>query len=106
MGIRRRPRARALWSGERRLVAAVGVGEGSRWSPGARRARIVSNVKALPASGDEAERVHQAVEANVRRSVQQLRDAAMLKEKIGRGEIRVVGAVYELDSARVRWLSD
>jgi len=69
-------------------------------------ARIVSNVKALPASGDEAERVHQAVEANVRASLQQLRGTAVLKEKIAAGEIRVVGAVYELDSGRVRWLSD
>jgi carbonic anhydrase len=69
-------------------------------------ARIVSNLKTLPASADEEERVHKAVEANVRGSLQQLRDAAVLKEKIAGGEIRVVGAVYELDSGRVRWLSD
>jgi hypothetical protein len=29
-----------------------------------------------------------------------------LKEKIDGGEIRMVGAVYELDSGRLRWLSD
>jgi len=69
-------------------------------------ARIVPNVKALPASGDEAERVQRAVEANVRGSLQQLREAAVLKEKIADDEIRVVGAVYELGSGRVRWLSD
>jgi carbonic anhydrase len=69
-------------------------------------ARIVSNVKTLPASGDEAERIHQAVEANVRASLQQLKDAPVLKGKIAAGEFRVVGAVYELDGGRVRWLND
>jgi carbonic anhydrase len=69
-------------------------------------ARIEPNLKTVPPSGNEAERVRQAVEANVRGSLQQLGEAAVLKEKIASGEIRLVGAVYDLGSGRVHWLRD
>jgi carbonic anhydrase len=69
-------------------------------------ARIEPNLKTVPPSGNEAERVRQAVEANVRGSLQQLKEAAVIKEKIASGEIRLVGAVYDLGSGRVHWLSD
>jgi carbonic anhydrase len=69
-------------------------------------ARIEPGLKALPASGGDAERIHRAVEDNVRWSLQQLRDAPVLKQKIDAGEIRLVGGVYELEGGSVRWLTE
>jgi carbonic anhydrase len=60
----------------------------------------------LPAGLEPAERVHRGVEANVRQSVRVLRESPVLKARVERGEIAVVGAVYELDTGKVRWLND
>jgi carbonic anhydrase len=44
------------------------------------------------------------VEANVRQSVRRLRESPALKAEVERGELAIVGAVYELDTGKVRWL--
>jgi carbonic anhydrase len=56
-------------------------------------------------TGDE-NLVDTAVEENVRRMVERLQTYAepMLLEPQERGELLVVGAVYELATGRVRWL--
>jgi carbonic anhydrase len=57
----------------------------------------------LPA--DPAERISKAVEANVRRSVQQLENLADGWDRPVEG-IVFVGAIYDLDSGRVRFLNE
>lgn len=44
------------------------------------------------------------VEANVRRSVALLRETPELKSRIAGGSLDILGAVYELDSGRIRLL--
>ncbi len=46
-----------------------------------------------------------AVEANVRWSMHQLRDSPEGKARMAEGVMKLVGAVYELKTGRVRWLS-
>lgn len=50
------------------------------------------------------EQVHAGVEANVRRSVSLLRATPELKARIESGSLDIVGAVYELESGKVRLL--
>jgi carbonic anhydrase len=69
-------------------------------------ARLEPGLKNLPPAANEIERIRQGVEANVRWSERQLREAPAVAERIRRGEVGVAGAVYELDSGQVRWLSD
>ena len=69
-------------------------------------ARIDPGLKDLAPAANEMERIRQGVEANVRWSERQLRGTPALQEKIGRGELVIASGVYELDSGRVRWLSD
>jgi carbonic anhydrase len=45
-----------------------------------------------------------AVEANVRWSIKQLRDTPEGKARLEKGVIKLVGAVYELKTGRVRFL--
>ena len=45
-----------------------------------------------------------AVEANVRWSMKQLRDTPEGKARLKEGVIKLVGAVYELNTGRVRFL--
>jgi carbonic anhydrase len=45
-----------------------------------------------------------AVEANVRRTVQQLRASPEGRDRLARGDMKLVGAIYELESGRVRFL--
>ena len=45
-----------------------------------------------------------AVEANVRWSIKQLRDTPEGKARLEEGVIKLVGAVYELNTGRVRFL--
>ena len=50
------------------------------------------------------EQVHQGVEANVRRSVALLRETPELQSRLAGGSLDIVGAVYELDTGKVRLL--
>ena len=47
--------------------------------------------------------LHAAVEANVRRAVTQLLDTPEGKARAATGEMKLVGAVYDLESGRVRF---
>lgn len=51
-------------------------------------------------------RWHAAVEANVRWSVQRLSRMPEVRMALESGKLKIVGAVYELDSGRVRFLDE
>ncbi|MEO7466037.1 MAG: carbonic anhydrase [Sphingobium limneticum] len=67
---------------------------------------IVPAVLAARRNVGEAQLVDAAVEENVRRMVERLQKFSepMLIEPQERGKLKVVGAVYELATGRVRWL--
>jgi carbonic anhydrase len=51
--------------------------------------------------------VANAVRSNVRMVVQQLRSSTpVLSELIAHGKLKIVGAVYSLETGEVTWLSD
>jgi carbonic anhydrase len=52
-----------------------------------------------------AERLARAVEANVRWTVQQILDSPEGKARQAEGRVKLAGAVYEIDTGRVRFLS-
>lgn len=57
--------------------------------------------------GMPGDRVENAVRANVELVVKQLRTSGPLLEKlVSNGELKVVGAVYSLDTGKVTWLPD
>jgi carbonic anhydrase len=57
--------------------------------------------------GMPGDRVENAVRANVEMMVKQLRTSGPLLEKlVSNGELKVVGAVYSLDTGKVTWLPD
>jgi len=68
--------------------------------------QIEPALASMPAGLEPAEQVHRGVEANVRQSVRVLRQSPALADRVKRGEIVIAGAVYELDTCRVRWLAD
>jgi carbonic anhydrase len=52
-----------------------------------------------------AEFVHMACQSNVRRTIEEIRRSSpILKEMESNGEIKIVGAVYDMDDGRVTWL--
>jgi len=56
-------------------------------------------------SSKNAEFVHMACQSNVRRTVEQIRqNSPILKEMEERGEIKIAGAVYDMDDGSVSWL--
>jgi carbonic anhydrase len=67
---------------------------------------IIPAVLAANRAGGDGDLVDKAVEENVRRMVERLQTFSepMLIEPQERGELKVVGAVYELATGRVRWL--
>ena len=66
--------------------------------------RILPGLRGLrPGSNAEA-RLGAAVEANVRWSIQQLRDTPEGKARMKEGVVKLVGAIYELKTGRVRFL--
>jgi carbonic anhydrase len=67
---------------------------------------IIPAVLAAQRNVGEEKLVDVAVEENVRRMVERLQTFSepMLIEPQERGELKVVGAVYELATGRVRWL--
>lgn len=57
--------------------------------------------------GMPGDRVENAVRANVEMVVKQLRTSGPLLEKlVSSGELKVVGAIYSLDTGKVTWLPD
>ena len=69
---------------------------------------LLQNIHPALADIDVARPPHEvmdaAVEANVRWSMRQLRETPEGRERINEGVIRLVGAVYELETGRVRFL--
>lgn len=66
----------------------------------------------LPALEDIApqlapeQRLRAAVEANVRWTVRQIQESPEGRARIPEGQLKLVGAIYELESGRVRFLDD
>jgi carbonic anhydrase len=66
---------------------------------------IIPGLRDLPKALAPDERRNAAVEANVRWSIQQLLETPEAKARAREGTMKLVGAVYELESGRVRFLS-
>ena len=65
---------------------------------------ILPGLRDLPQELAPDEEARAAVEANVRWSMHQLLDTPEAKARAAEGTMKLVGAVYELDSGRVRFL--
>jgi carbonic anhydrase len=65
---------------------------------------ILPGLRDLPRGLAPDEEARAAVEANVRWSMRQLLDTPEAKARAAEGTMKLVGAVYELDSGRVRFL--
>jgi len=65
---------------------------------------IKPGLEALPADAPPDELRRQGVEANVRWAIHQLLDTPEGRERMAEGHFKVVGAVYELATGRVRLL--
>ena len=66
--------------------------------------RIKPGLAELPAALQGPERVHRAVEANVRWAMRQLAEIPEGKQRLESKSITLVGAVYELDKGTVRFI--
>jgi carbonic anhydrase len=67
---------------------------------------IVPGLRDVPAGLDAAAEMRAAVEANVRWSMRQIRATPEAQAARAEGVMRLVGAVYELQTGRVRILPD
>ena len=67
-------------------------------------ALILPALKGIDPKLSPTERVSQGVDANVLWSVQQLQNSPELKEKIASGHLTIMGAVYDLETGKVRLL--
>jgi len=86
----------ALGSSEARGHEAAGIQD--------MLAHVVPSLAGVNRTLPLPEQVHQGVEANVRRSVEHLRATPDLKSKLAGGTLDIVGAVYDLDTGKVRLL--
>jgi carbonic anhydrase len=69
---------------------------------------VDSIVPGLPTFGPRVSRVKrlaQAVESNVRATVRRIEDSPEGRARRTEGWMKIIGAVYEIDTGRVRWLS-
>ena len=66
--------------------------------------QIIPAIDHLDPQSPPAELLSAAVEANVRHTVRELLKTPEAKARLDEGSMRLVGAVYELDSGRVRFL--
>jgi carbonic anhydrase len=86
--------------------AALAARDGAR-EP-ARIALLLDNIlpglRDLPPDQAADAEMRMAVEANVRWSMQQLRETPEGKARMAEGKMKLVGAVYELENGRVRFL--
>ena len=67
---------------------------------------IAPGLGGLDVTAADEDRLAQAVEANVRWSMRQLRDSAEGSRALEEGRAKLAGAVYEIASGRVRFLAD
>jgi len=65
---------------------------------------IVPGLRELPPGGDAAGELNAAVEANVRWSIHQILATPEAQARAREGVMKIVGAVYELETGRVRVL--
>jgi carbonic anhydrase len=65
---------------------------------------IVPGLRELPPGGDAAGELNAAVEANVRWSIHQILATPEAQARAREGVMKIVGAVYELETGRVRFL--
>ncbi|MDM0052559.1 carbonic anhydrase [Variovorax sp. J22R115] len=65
---------------------------------------IVPALDDLDASQPHEALLHAAVEANVRHTVQTLLDTPEAQARLEEGKMKLIGAVYDLESGRVRFL--
>ena len=79
-----------------------GVAQGSRIE--ALLENIVQSLDDLDLSLPHEALLHAAVEANVRHTVRALLETREVQARLAEGEMRLIGAVYELESGRVRFL--
>ncbi|GAQ19980.1 carbonic anhydrase [Deinococcus grandis] len=68
--------------------------------------RIQPSLQAMPAIRDKKARMREAVLNNVRYQVSLLRDEPVIREAEAAGQIRVIGAYYEIGSGAVDFLVD
>jgi carbonic anhydrase len=66
---------------------------------------IVPGLKAMRPGRDTTARLNTAVEANVRWSIRQLQETPEVRARRTEGIMKLVGAVYELTTGRVRFLA-
>jgi carbonic anhydrase len=66
---------------------------------------ILPGLRDLPAASGRGDLLSAAVEANVRWSMHQIRETPEAKARVAEGSMMLVGAVYELETGRVRFLS-
>ena len=66
---------------------------------------ILPGLRGLPSAVTPEARLRAAVEANVRWSMHQLLETPEGKARVAEGTMQLVGAVYELETGRVRFLS-
>jgi carbonic anhydrase len=66
--------------------------------------QIIPALDGLDPQAPPAELLSAAVEANVRRTIRELLATPEARSRTGEGVFRLVGAVYELDTGRVRFL--
>lgn len=66
---------------------------------------IVPGLRDLPSDLPPDEELHAAVEANVRWSIRQILETPEAQARAAEGKVKLVGAVYDLESGRVRFLA-
>ena len=66
---------------------------------------IVPGLRGVPRMGPAGNDLHAAVEANVRWSMRQILETPEARARAEEGTMKLVGAVYELESGRVRFLT-
>jgi carbonic anhydrase len=84
------------------LAARLGAREPSRIA--LLLENILPGLRDLPSGLDEDAEMGAAVEANVRWSMHQLLETPEAKARVAEGTMKLVGAVYELENGRVRFL--
>jgi carbonic anhydrase len=65
---------------------------------------IIPGLRDLPSGLSDRDQLHAAVEANVRWSMHQIMETPEAKARAAEGVLKLVGAVYELESGKVRFL--
>ena len=66
---------------------------------------IVPGLRGAPRTASAGDELHAAVEANVRWSMQQILETPEASVRAKEGTMKLVGAVYELETGRVRFLT-